>query len=248
VLRWSDPGVAVAETAGGGNRVPPDQVRAMFDRIAPVYDAMNTLMTAGLDRRWRHAAGAATGLRPGMRAVDVACGSGALTSELTKRVGPTGRVLGVDVSTEMLRRAARRRTAGVRPVYEVGDALDLPIPDAEADATTIAFGLRNVADYRRCLAEMARVTRPGGRVVVLEIATPTSRLGRAVAGTWFRRVVPLVGRLAGGGSAYRYLPTSVDAYPPPAAVAAMLARVGLVEVTWRRLTLGMVTLHVGQKA
>jgi demethylmenaquinone methyltransferase / 2-methoxy-6-polyprenyl-1,4-benzoquinol methylase len=218
----------------------------MFDRIAPVYDAMNTVMTAGLDRRWRRAAVAATGLRAGMRAVDVACGSGALTRELARRVGPSGRVVGVDVSVEMLRRA-RRRSAHGRPAYELGDALDLPLADADADAATIAFGLRNVADYRRCLGEMVRVVRPGGRVVVLEIATPTSRLGRAVAGTWFRHVVPLVGRLVGGGGAYRYLPTSVDAYPSPAAIATLLTEVGLVDVAWRRLTLGMVTLHVGRR-
>lgn len=221
----------------------------MFDRIAPIYDPMNTLMTLGLDARWRRAAVRAAGLGPGAAALDVACGSGALARELARTAGPTGSVVGIDLSTGMLARARRRPPrAGAAPIrYLVADALELPFPDRSFDAVTVGFGLRNVADYARALSEMARVTRPGGRVVVLEIATPSGGIGRAVAATWFERVVPLVGRVAGGGSAYRYLPDSVRAYPSPAEVAALMRAAGLDEVGWRRLTLGMVTLHVGRR-
>lgn len=218
----------------------------MFDRIAPIYERMNTVMTGGLDARWRRDALRATGLRRGMAAVDVACGSGSLTRLLGEAVGPSGTVVGVDLSEAMLREAGRR--AGPSSIrYEHGDALTLPLADGTMDAATIAFGLRNVADYRACLAEMARVTRSGGRVVVLEIATPSGGIGRWVAELWFRRVVPFIGRLAGGGSAYRYLPESVRRYPPPEVIAGHLRAVGLAGVRWRRLALGMVTVHAGRK-
>ena len=231
---------------GEGNPVPAAQVRTMFDRIAPIYERMNTVMTAGLDARWRREAVRAAGLRPGESAVDVACGSGSLTRLLGEAVGPSGAVLGMDVSASMLREAMSRGGApSVR--YERADALALPLDDASMDAATIAFGLRNVADYRACLAEMARVTRPGGRVVVLEIATPARGPGRWVAELWFRRLVPLIGRVAGGGSAYRYLPDSVRRYPPPETIAVHLRAVGLAGVRWRRLALGMVTLHAGRR-
>lgn len=222
----------------------------MFDRIAPIYDRMNTVMTAGLDARWRRAAARATHLRPGMGALDVACGSGALTRELARVVGPTGSALGVDLSDAMLDLARGRvvPAGAARPEYRQGDALALPVEDAAYDAATIAFGLRNVGDYRRALAEMTRAVARGGRVVVLEVATPRSAAGRAVGGTWFRRIVPLVGRLAGGGGAYRYLPDSVASYPRPEEIAALMTEVGLSDVRWRRLALGMVTLHEARRA
>jgi len=233
-----------------GNRVRPDDVRSMFDRIAPIYDAMNTVMTAGLDAGWRRAATRATGLRPGMSALDVACGSGALTRELARAVGEAGTVIGLDASTAMLRRARRRPVppGSAVPRWTTGDALDLPLPDASVDAATIAFGLRNVHDYARCVAEMARVVRPGGRVVVLEIATPPRGIGRLVARTWFERVIPVLGRLAGAGTAYGYLPESVRRYPGPRDVAALLASSGLRDVAWRPLAGGMVTLHAGRRS
>jgi demethylmenaquinone methyltransferase / 2-methoxy-6-polyprenyl-1,4-benzoquinol methylase len=176
----------------------------------------------------------------------VACGSGSLTRLLGEAVGPSGSAIGFDVSEAMLREAASRAgSSSIR--YELGDALALPLEDATVDAATIAFGLRNVADYRAGLAEMARVTRPGGRVVILEIATPSGGFGRWVAELWFRRIVPLIGRVAGGGSAYGYLPESVRRYPPPEAIAEYLRAVGLAGVRWRRLALGMVTLHAGRR-
>ena len=221
----------------------------MFDRIAPVYDRMNTVMTLGLDARWRRAAVHASGLRAGMTAVDVACGSGALTRELARAVGPTGTVTGIDVSARMLRVARdRRRVEGAaEPRYVEADALALPLADATVDAATIGFGLRNVPDYRRCLDEMARVTRVGGIVAVLEIATPRNRIGQALAAVWFRRMVPAIGRAAGAGSAYRYLPASVRRYPPPEEIATIMREAGLAGVRWRRMGLGMVTLHAGRR-
>ncbi len=239
----------MADRDAPGNVVPAAEVRAMFDRIAPIYDRMNSLMTLGRDAGWRRAAVAATGLRAGMSAVDVACGSGALTRELARAVGPSGAVTGVDQSTAMLARAteARASAGAADPRYVPGDALDLPLADGMADAATIAFGLRNVGDYRRALAELARVTRPGGRMVVLEIATPRSPMGRAVAAVWLRRIVPMLGWLLGAGAAYRYLPDSVERYPSPTRIAELMRASGLEEVGWRRLGLGLVTLHAGSR-
>ena len=233
-----------------GNPVPAGRVRAMFDRIAPIYDRMNTVMTAGLDVGWRRAAVRAADLRPGMCAIDVACGSGALTRELARAVGSDGEVIGIDFSAAMLRHARSREAAPgtARPAYWQGDALELPLADGRFDAATIGFGLRNVGDYRQALAEMTRVVRVGGRVVVLEVATPRSAVGRALAAAWLRRIVPLLGRLAGAGAAYRYLPDSVTGYPAPDRIADLMAECGLASVEWRWLALGMVTLHAGRRA
>lgn len=233
------------ERVPAGNPVPVSEVRAMFDRIAPIYDALNMAMTAGLDARWRRSAVGAAALRPGMAAVDVACGTGALTRELAGAVGPGGSVIGIDISPAMLARGRRRATPGIR--YELAGALELPLDDGSVDAATIGFGLRNMPDYARCLQEMARVTRPGGRIVVLEIASPAGGAGRLIAAVWFERVVPLLGRAAGGGSAYRYLPESVRGYPSPSEVADLMRRGGMREVGWRRLWPGLVTLHVGRR-
>ena len=196
----------------------------MFDRIAPRYEAMNTVMTLGMDAAWRRRAVRAARLGPGMRAIDVACGSGSLTRTLAAAVGETGTVTGVDVSGGMLAEARRHPTSASAtvPAYVEGDALALPLPDESADAATIAFGLRNVTDYRRCLAEMTRVVRPGGRIVVLEISTPAGWLGGLLSATWFARIVPVLGRMAGSADAYRYLPDSVRGYPAPAGVAGLM--------------------------
>jgi len=236
-----------------GNPVPPDAIRQMFDRIAPVYDGMNTLMTAGLDGRWRRTAVAAAALRPGQRALDVACGTGRLTEELARTVGADGQAIGVDLSPAMLERARRRaRRAGgaqaaraATPAYLEANALALPFEDASFDAATIAFGLRNLPDYAAGLAEMVRVVRPGGRVVVLEIAIPERGIAHLVFESWFRRVIPLLGRFADRHAAYRYLPQSLLEYPPPRTVAALLGSAGLRPVRWRWLPSGMATLHAG---
>jgi demethylmenaquinone methyltransferase/2-methoxy-6-polyprenyl-1,4-benzoquinol methylase len=179
-----------------------------------------------------------------MRALDVACGTGKVAADLQRRVGPAGRVVGVDISPGMIELARRR--FGDRPglEFEVGDAQALPTEDRSFDAATIAFGMRNLPDYRVGFEELARSVRPGGRVLCLEIARPRSRLARFMR-AWFDRIVPLIGRVAGQGDAYAYLVRSVKAYPSPERVAEIMAEAGLVDVRWRGLTGGIVTLHVG---
>jgi len=231
-----------------GNPVPKERVAAMFDDIAPIYDRMNTLMTLGSDRGWRHAALAATGLRPGNAVIDLACGTGKLSAALAARVGPFGRVLGVDLSPGMIERARREYPDLVQLEFLVGDALDVPVGDGEFDAATIAFGLRNLSDYEAGFREMRRVVRAGGRVVCLELSLPRQRLvGRLYHGV-FRRSAPLLGSLFRRRQAYGYLPQSLEGFPDPESLAATMLRAGLVDVTFRRLAFGSVALHVGQVA
>src|SRR5215216_353939 len=205
------------------------QVRAMFDRIARVYDLMNSVMTAGLHHRWRERAADLAALRPGGRALDVACGTGDLAIELARRVGPSGTVVGSDFSEAMLERA-RAKSSGVR--WEWANALELPYADGEFDAATVGFGARNFSDLDRGLAEMARVVRPGGRVVVLEITTPQRRPLSTFFSIWFDRIVPTLGRLASEPDAYTYLPSSVKRFPRPAELGSRMVAAGLGDVRW----------------
>ncbi len=216
----------------------------MFDRIAPVYDGMNAAISGFQEPRWRRLAVRSAALRPGMRALDIACGTGKVAADLQAAVAPDGEVLGIDFSPVMIDRA--RRTFGDRPglTFEVGDALSLGVEDGGFDAATIAFGMRNLADYRQGFAEMSRAVRPGGRVVCLEIARPTSRLGRVVQ-AWFDSVVPLIGRLVGQGAAYGYLVRSTKSYPSPKRISEIMTEVGLEQVRWSALSGGIVTIHVG---
>lgn len=217
----------------------------MFDRIAPVYDRLNTLMTFGADGRWRRTAVEAAQLRAGDAAVDVACGTGKLAAALAERVGPFGRVIGLDLAPAMLELARTRRPDLLQLTFVAGDALALPYGDDEFDAATIAFGLRNLADFEAGFRELARVVRPGGRVVCLELTVPRPRWwGRLFHGT-FRRVAPVLGALFGARDAYRYLPTSLDGFPDPDALAATMRSAGLVGTRYRRMGLGSVALHVG---
>jgi demethylmenaquinone methyltransferase / 2-methoxy-6-polyprenyl-1,4-benzoquinol methylase len=218
------------------------QVRAMFDRIARVYDLMNSLMTAGLHHRWRERAADLAALGPGARALDVACGTGDLAVELARRVGPSGKVVGADFSEAMLERA-RRKSALVE--WEWANALELPYPDGGFDAATVGFGARNFSDLDRGLAEMVRVVRPGGRVVVLEITTPQRPPLSTFFSIWFDRVVPALGKLAGDADAYAYLPSSVKRFPAPEPLAGRLAAVGLADVRWILTAGGIIALHVG---
>jgi demethylmenaquinone methyltransferase / 2-methoxy-6-polyprenyl-1,4-benzoquinol methylase len=227
-----------------GNSAPPAHVEEMFDRISGVYDLTNLLISGFQEPRWRRRLVHETGLRPGGRALDVACGTGKVTSDLYRAVQPGGTALGVDFSARMVDRA-RDRAAGQDGLrYAVGDALALPVEDGAFDAATIAFGMRNLSDYRRGFAEMARAVRPGGRVVCLEIARPTSIIGR-LAQAWFDRAVPFIGRLIGQGSAYAYLVSSTRDYPPPQEIARIMRAVGLRDVDWHGMLFGMVTLHSG---
>ena len=227
-----------------GNAAPTPEVRVMFDRIAGVYDPMNLVISAFQEPRWRRRLVDDARLAPGGSALDVASGTGKVAADLQARVGQFGRVLGVDISPGMID-VATRRFAG-RPGLEfvVGDALALPTGDDAFDAATIAFGMRNLPDYRLGFAEMARSVRPGGRVLCLEIARPRSRLARFMR-WWFDRMVPLIGKVAGQGSAYAYLVRSVQGYPSPERIAEIMGEAGLVDVRWQGLTGGIVTLHVG---
>jgi demethylmenaquinone methyltransferase/2-methoxy-6-polyprenyl-1,4-benzoquinol methylase len=231
-----------------GNSVPPHAVTAMFDEIAPVYDRMNTLMTFGLDASWRRAAVRASALGPGDAVIDVACGTGKLAEALAEQVGPFGRVLAVDLAPGMIAEATARHRDLVQLEFQVGDALALPVPDGSFDAATIAFGLRNLSDFADGFRELARVVRPGGRVVCLELSMPRPRVwGRIFQGT-FHRSAPVIGSLFGRGSAYRYLPTSLEGFPTPEELARTMVDAGLTDVAHRSLGLGSVALHSGRVA
>jgi demethylmenaquinone methyltransferase / 2-methoxy-6-polyprenyl-1,4-benzoquinol methylase len=217
--------------------LPPQDVRRMFDRIAPVYDVMNRVMTAGLDRRWRRLT-ADSVVRPGDRVLDACCGTGDL-AVAAERAG--GRVTGLDFSERMLERARRKSTT---IEWMSGDLLELPFDTASFDAATIGFGARNVADLPRALSELRRVLEAGGRVGILEITTPRG-LWRPFYRLWFDVLVPLGGKLLPGGSAYTYLPASVRRFPGPHELAAMLERAGFADVAYTLLAGGIVALHTG---
>jgi demethylmenaquinone methyltransferase/2-methoxy-6-polyprenyl-1,4-benzoquinol methylase len=220
------------------------QVRAMFDRIAGLYDALNSVMTVGMHHQWRRRAADLAAVGPGDRVLDVATGTGDLAVELASRVAPGGEVVGSDFSDEMLVHA-RRKAPELR--FEWGNALELPYADGEFDAATVGFGARNFSDLDRGLAEMARVVRPGGRVVVLEITTPTRAPLSAFYGVWFDRIVPMIGKVAGDSDAYDYLPSSVKRFPSPEGLAASMERAGLEHIRWILTAGGIIALHVGQK-
>jgi demethylmenaquinone methyltransferase / 2-methoxy-6-polyprenyl-1,4-benzoquinol methylase len=221
--------------------LPDTQVRAMFDRIAGVYDRMNSVMTAGMHHTWRERAVDLARVGPGSRALDVATGTGDLAIALSRRGAD---VVGLDFSEGMLE-LARRKAPQLR--FEQGDALALPYADAEFDAVTVGFGARNFADLGRGLAEMARVTRPGGRVVVLEITTPQKPPLSWFFRFWFDRAVPALGRLAGDPDAYTYLPSSVRRFPGPRDLAGELAATGLEDVRWVLTAGGIIALHAGTR-
>ena len=218
----------------------PDVVRGMFDRIAPVYDLMNRVMTAGLDQRWRRLAVGEV-VWPGDRVLDACCGTGDLAVAAERR---GGRVVGLDFSPRMLERA-RRKSGTIEWVQ--GDALALPFSDADFDSATVGFGVRNLEDLEGGLRELARVLRPGGKVAVLEITRPRGIL-RPFFRLWFDVLVPLAGRVLPGGEAYTYLPASVRRFPGPDDLAAALGRSGFTVVRFRTLAGGIVALHIAEAA
>jgi len=237
--------------AVGAGTLPETQVRAMFDRIAGVYDTLNQVMTAGLHHRWRARAVALAAVAPGDRVLDVATGTGDLALALAQAVGPGGEVIATDFSERMLELArakarSRRPAASVR--FAAANALSLPFADGEFAAATVGFGVRNFDSLQRGLDELARVVRPGGRVVILEMTSPRRPPLSTFFSLWFDRVVPLLGRLAGDADAYRYLPASVRRFPGPQELAAMMWAAGLREIRYLLTAGGIIAIHVGQVA
>ena len=216
----------------------PDAVRSMFDRIAPVYDVMNRVMTAGLDVRWRRLTARAV-VQPGDRVLDAACGTGDLA--IADRKAGAVHVTGLDFSERMLERA-RRKAPELEWVQ--GDMLELPFEDGAFDAATVGFGVRNVADLELALRELRRVLRPGGRLAVLEITQPRGVL-RPFFSLWFDRIVPLLGKVLPGGAAYTYLPASVKRFPSAEELADQLRGLGFDEVSFRLFGGTIVALHTG---
>lgn len=219
----------------------------MFDRISGVYDRMNRVMTAGLDRTWRRRAADRAGLGQGDRVLDLCCGTGDLAIEVAGRVGPSGEVVGADFSEPMLEIAREKEPGeGEAAVSFVNaDALELPFEDHSFDALTIGFGARNLADLDRGLAEMKRVLRPGGRLVILEITQPRRQPLKGFFALWFDRIVPLIGRFAGDSAAYSYLPDSVRSFPAADALADRLVDAGFDQVRWTVMAGGIIAIHSG---
>ncbi|QGP93649.1 Demethylmenaquinone methyltransferase [Neomoorella glycerini] len=228
-----------------------EYVRGIFNHIAPRYDLLNTILSFNCDRGWRRFTVARTGLAPGKRALDVCCGTGMLSLELARAVAPGGQVVGLDFAPAMLA-VARRRLAASPSGHLVqlveGNALDLPFPDNTFDCATIAFGLRNLPDIKRGLAEMKRVVRPGGRVVSLELAKPTRPLFQQLYYLYFDHLVPFIGRLGVGmDGPYSYLPRSLKGYPHQEVILQYFRDLGLEGARYYELTGGIVAVHVGIK-
>jgi demethylmenaquinone methyltransferase / 2-methoxy-6-polyprenyl-1,4-benzoquinol methylase len=220
-----------------GGSLPSEGVRSMFDRIAPVYDGMNRVMTAGLDRRWRRAAAEAV-VRPGDKVLDSCCGTGDLAIAAAEA---GGKVTGIDFSKPMLERA-RRKAPELEWVE--GDALALPFADGSFDAATVGFGVRNLSELDRGLRELRRVLRPGGRLAILEITRPRGLLAPFYR-LWFDVLIPVAGKVLPGGSAYTYLPASVRRFPDPQGLAHVMDEAGFGEIHWRLFGGGIVALHTG---
>jgi len=221
--------------------LPADGVRSMFDRIAPVYDLMNRVMTVGLDQRWRRLTVREV-VSAGDRVLDGCCGTGDLA--IAARKAGALEVVGLDFSEPMLERA-RRKQSGIEWIQ--GDLLELPFEDGSFDAGTVGFGVRNVADLERGLAELRRVLKPGGRIGILEITRPRGPL-RLFYRLWFDVLIPLAGKILPGGKAYTYLPASVRRFPGPEKLAELMRAHGFADVTYRRLGGGIVALHTGTAA
>jgi demethylmenaquinone methyltransferase / 2-methoxy-6-polyprenyl-1,4-benzoquinol methylase len=227
-----------------------EQVQAMFDRIAGRYDLLNSLMTAGLHHSWRQRAADRAEVAPGESVLDVCCGTGDLALELARRVSPGGRVVGCDFSEQMLdlarEKAASRNADPVR--FEWADALNLPYDDGRFDAVTVGFGVRNFADRDQGLREMARVLKPGGRLVILEFTEPRRPPFSTFYSLWFDRIVPILGRLTSNPEAYSYLAESVHGFPNPAGLAAKMDAAGLERIRWLLTAGGILAIHSGVRA
>jgi demethylmenaquinone methyltransferase/2-methoxy-6-polyprenyl-1,4-benzoquinol methylase len=226
----------------------PDRIAGMFDAIAPRYDLLNHLLSAGIDKRWRRRAIASLGLTGRQTLIDVCTG----TADVALEAAGAARIVGVDFAGAMLALGLRKvHAAGkTRSIALVrGDAMRLPVGDRVADATTVAFGIRNVQRPEVACEEMARVLRPGGRLAILEFGVPNIPGVSALYLWYFRRILPLIGRMISGHSgAYTYLPASVGTFPPPAEFMTLLRQAGFTDVRAVPLTFGIVYLYTAAKA
>jgi demethylmenaquinone methyltransferase/2-methoxy-6-polyprenyl-1,4-benzoquinol methylase len=221
----------------------PGDVSAMFDRLAERYDLLNDLLSLGQDRRWRAIVAGLVGAGPGERVLDLAAGTGTSSRAFT-RAG--AQCVACDFSLGMLRVGARKPAPGV--TFVAGDALALPFGDAEFDAVTISFGLRNVADPDRALAELLRVTRPGGRLVICEFGHLRRRVADRLYGRALSVAAPaLARRLSANPAAYEYLAESIASWPAQPALARRIGTAGWSAVSWRDLTLGVVAVHTATR-
>jgi demethylmenaquinone methyltransferase / 2-methoxy-6-polyprenyl-1,4-benzoquinol methylase len=229
----------------------PTRVAAMFDAIAARYDLLNRLLSAGIDRHWRRQAIRSLQLTGRESVLDVCTGTADVALTAVEVRPGAARVVGIDFSGEMLRLGARKVRAQGRAgriLLVRGDATRLPIRTGSADAATVAFGIRNVEDPERGLAEMFRALAPGGRIAILEFSIPPSAVVRAVYLPYFRFVLPRIGRLVSGhGSAYTYLPASVGSFIPPETMLARLASCGFRDARATPLALGIVMLYSARK-
>ena len=227
------------------------RVRAVFESVAPNYDLMNDLMSGGLHRLWKQFTLARTGLRPGQRALDVAGGTGDLSLGMAAQVGREGLVCLTDITPAMLAAGRDRvldRGLPSRVQVALADAEKLPFADASFDCVTIGFGLRNVTDKAAALRSMARVLRPGGRLLVLEFSRPVLKTIEPLYDAWSFRVLPWLGeRVAGDAASYRYLAESIRRHPDQATLLGMLQDAGLEGCRWTNLTGGIVALHLGYR-
>ncbi|HEX5322396.1 MAG TPA: bifunctional demethylmenaquinone methyltransferase/2-methoxy-6-polyprenyl-1,4-benzoquinol methylase UbiE [Capsulimonadaceae bacterium] len=222
-------------------------VRSLFDSIAPRYDLLNSILSFTIHSRWRAYAARCAALKAGDTALDVCCGTGDFAGELRRRVGPTGRVLGIDFSLPMLR-AGQSKVETENIATAQADALRLPFPNNAFHAAVIGFGLRNVADPAAGLSEMARVVKPGGRVVCMEFSQPRTRLLQSLYALYSLRVMPMVGGLVSGRrEAYSYLPQSVARWKSREELSELMRMAGLQDVRFRDLTFGIVCVHTGTK-
>ena len=235
---------------GTGVDKTPSRIANMFDAIAPRYDLLNHVLSAGLDRRWRTRAVDELALRPGARVLDLCTGTADLAIAAVRR-SPQTSAIGVDFAGEMLRLGlAKLRRDGLTPSVRLvrGDAAQIPVVSGSCDAATIGFGIRNVADPSRALAELARVVRPGGRLAILEFGEPRIPGIRTMYAWYFRYVLPLIGRtISKHESAYSYLPASVGTFPPPAEFSRVIAAAGFSAVRAVPLTFGIVYLYVAER-
>ena len=231
-------------TAGSAHAA---KVQAMFSRIAGRYDLLNRLMTFGRDGAWRRLVVAEAALAPGARLLDLGSGTGDIALEALRRVERLT-VVGADFTLPMMQ-VGRARPGGARVLWCGADALRLPFADGTFDAVTSGYLVRNVSDPLRAFQEMARVVKPGGRVVCLDTSPPPRNLARPLILLHLRFVIPLLGRLiAGDADAYRYLPASTEGFKTPAALAAVMREAGLADVRYRRLMLGSIAVHTGERA